>query len=173
MKLFTFLYSGNIGTELSSTNLGMFITSDAGNSWRQVRPIWVYALHMFTLNRWWIHIESMQWSCMFLFSPIVHHRRFLMKSTTFGFSTTEGLCWQSYTRWRRFDTCGRCSYSPTIADIVITEGRDCRCWSGSEELTQIYFHFSGWVVRCSIWLHLMFSNGDGPSLHDYCSALRL
>uniref|UniRef100_A0A4W6D0J2 Sortilin related VPS10 domain containing receptor 3b n=1 Tax=Lates calcarifer TaxID=8187 RepID=A0A4W6D0J2_LATCA len=28
--------TGNIGTELSSTNLGMFITSDAGNSWRQI-----------------------------------------------------------------------------------------------------------------------------------------
>lgn len=36
VKLFMFLCSGNIGTELSSTNLGMFITSDAGNSWRQV-----------------------------------------------------------------------------------------------------------------------------------------
>ncbi|XP_021436187.2 VPS10 domain-containing receptor SorCS3 isoform X1 [Oncorhynchus mykiss] len=28
--------TGNIGTELSSTSLGMFITSDAGNSWRQI-----------------------------------------------------------------------------------------------------------------------------------------
>ncbi|XP_034464332.1 VPS10 domain-containing receptor SorCS3 [Hippoglossus hippoglossus] len=28
--------TGNIGTALSSTNLGMFITSDAGNSWRQI-----------------------------------------------------------------------------------------------------------------------------------------
>ncbi|XP_056147393.1 LOW QUALITY PROTEIN: VPS10 domain-containing receptor SorCS3 [Lampris incognitus] len=28
--------TGNIGTELSSTNLGMFISSDAGNSWRQI-----------------------------------------------------------------------------------------------------------------------------------------
>uniref|UniRef100_A0A3Q3MYC9 Sortilin related VPS10 domain containing receptor 3b n=1 Tax=Mastacembelus armatus TaxID=205130 RepID=A0A3Q3MYC9_9TELE len=28
--------TGNIGTELSSTHLGMFITSDAGNSWRQI-----------------------------------------------------------------------------------------------------------------------------------------
>ncbi|GLD65155.1 VPS10 domain-containing receptor SorCS3-like protein, partial [Lates japonicus] len=28
--------TGNIGTELSSTNRGMFITSDAGNSWRQI-----------------------------------------------------------------------------------------------------------------------------------------
>ncbi|XP_051935354.1 VPS10 domain-containing receptor SorCS3 isoform X1 [Hippocampus zosterae] len=28
--------TGNIGTELSSTNHGMFITSDAGNSWRQI-----------------------------------------------------------------------------------------------------------------------------------------
>ncbi|KAM6956470.1 VPS10 domain-containing receptor SorCS3 [Aplochiton taeniatus] len=28
--------TGNIGTELSSTNLGMFITSDAGNNWRQI-----------------------------------------------------------------------------------------------------------------------------------------
>uniref|UniRef100_A0A8C5HUH3 VPS10 domain-containing receptor SorCS3-like n=1 Tax=Gouania willdenowi TaxID=441366 RepID=A0A8C5HUH3_GOUWI len=28
--------TGNIGPELSSTNLGMFITSDAGNSWRQI-----------------------------------------------------------------------------------------------------------------------------------------
>ncbi|XP_032409521.1 VPS10 domain-containing receptor SorCS3 isoform X1 [Xiphophorus hellerii] len=28
--------TGNIGNELSSTNLGMFITSDAGNSWRQI-----------------------------------------------------------------------------------------------------------------------------------------
>lgn len=28
--------SGNIGTELSTTNLGMFITSDAGNNWRQI-----------------------------------------------------------------------------------------------------------------------------------------
>lgn len=43
-KLFMFLHPGNIGTELSSTNLGMFITSDAGNSWRQVRAIWVCIL---------------------------------------------------------------------------------------------------------------------------------
>ncbi|XP_058508169.1 VPS10 domain-containing receptor SorCS3 [Solea solea] len=28
--------TGNIGTELSSTSLGMFITADAGNSWRQI-----------------------------------------------------------------------------------------------------------------------------------------
>ncbi|XP_077437651.1 VPS10 domain-containing receptor SorCS3 isoform X1 [Vanacampus margaritifer] len=28
--------TGNIGTQLSSANLGMFITSDAGNSWRQI-----------------------------------------------------------------------------------------------------------------------------------------
>uniref|UniRef100_A0A8C6LND5 Sortilin related VPS10 domain containing receptor 3 n=1 Tax=Nothobranchius furzeri TaxID=105023 RepID=A0A8C6LND5_NOTFU len=28
--------TGNIGIELSSSNLGMFITSDAGNSWRQI-----------------------------------------------------------------------------------------------------------------------------------------
>ncbi|KAG7254557.1 hypothetical protein CRUP_025969 [Coryphaenoides rupestris] len=28
--------AGNIGTELSSTNLGMFITSDAANTWRQI-----------------------------------------------------------------------------------------------------------------------------------------
>ncbi|XP_034040761.1 VPS10 domain-containing receptor SorCS3 [Thalassophryne amazonica] len=28
--------TGNIGRELSSANLGMFITSDAGNSWRQI-----------------------------------------------------------------------------------------------------------------------------------------
>ncbi|KAA8583695.1 hypothetical protein FQN60_014903 [Etheostoma spectabile] len=28
--------TGNIGKELSSSNLGMFITSDAGNSWRQI-----------------------------------------------------------------------------------------------------------------------------------------
>ncbi|KAM9364971.1 VPS10 domain-containing receptor SorCS3 [Pholidichthys leucotaenia] len=28
--------TGNVGKELSSTNLGMFITSDAGNSWRQI-----------------------------------------------------------------------------------------------------------------------------------------
>uniref|UniRef100_A0A672JCL5 Sortilin related VPS10 domain containing receptor 3b n=1 Tax=Salarias fasciatus TaxID=181472 RepID=A0A672JCL5_SALFA len=28
--------TGNIGTQLSSSNLGMFITSDAGNSWRQI-----------------------------------------------------------------------------------------------------------------------------------------
>ncbi|XP_030235756.1 VPS10 domain-containing receptor SorCS3 isoform X2 [Gadus morhua] len=28
--------TGNIGTELSSTNLGMFITSDAANTWRQI-----------------------------------------------------------------------------------------------------------------------------------------
>lgn len=38
VKLFMILYSGNIGPELSSSNLGMFISSDAGNSWRQVRP---------------------------------------------------------------------------------------------------------------------------------------
>uniref|UniRef100_A0A8C6TQ09 Sortilin related VPS10 domain containing receptor 3b n=1 Tax=Neogobius melanostomus TaxID=47308 RepID=A0A8C6TQ09_9GOBI len=28
--------TGNIGRELSTTNLGMFITADAGNSWRQI-----------------------------------------------------------------------------------------------------------------------------------------
>ncbi|KAJ0067047.1 hypothetical protein NL108_008949, partial [Boleophthalmus pectinirostris] len=28
--------TGNIGTELSTTNLGMFITADAANSWRQI-----------------------------------------------------------------------------------------------------------------------------------------
>uniref|UniRef100_A0AAV2LPW3 Sortilin N-terminal domain-containing protein n=1 Tax=Knipowitschia caucasica TaxID=637954 RepID=A0AAV2LPW3_KNICA len=29
--------TGNIGPELSFNNVGMFISSDAGNSWRQVR----------------------------------------------------------------------------------------------------------------------------------------
>lgn len=28
--------SGNIGSELSYTDIGMFISSDGGNSWRQV-----------------------------------------------------------------------------------------------------------------------------------------
>lgn len=30
------LTAGNIGAELSYNNVGMFISSDAGNSWRQV-----------------------------------------------------------------------------------------------------------------------------------------
>lgn len=38
-KLSIIWYSGNIGTELSSTTMGMFLTSDAGNSWRQVRLV--------------------------------------------------------------------------------------------------------------------------------------
>lgn len=59
-----FLCSGNIGTELSSTNLGMFITSDAGNSWRQVRPICAYATHAFTLNTLCICVLSRV--CFFL-----------------------------------------------------------------------------------------------------------
>lgn len=46
------LFSGNIGPELS-TNSGMFITSDAGNTWRQVR------LHRFTFRR---------------FAPLGHHQ---------------------------------------------------------------------------------------------------
>lgn len=29
-------FAGNIGAELSYSNVGMFISSDAGNSWRQV-----------------------------------------------------------------------------------------------------------------------------------------
>lgn len=38
LKQFFVLHSaGNIGTELSPSNAGMFITSDAGNNWRQVR----------------------------------------------------------------------------------------------------------------------------------------
>lgn len=54
---------------------------------------------------------------------------------------------------------------PTIADIIITAGWSCRCWScwGS-----VFFIFPGGGPWCSIWLHLMFWNGDGPSLHDYC-----
>lgn len=42
------LCSGNIGTELSSTNLGMFITSDAGNSWRQVTAVGDHRQHVLT-----------------------------------------------------------------------------------------------------------------------------
>lgn len=29
-------FAGNIGSELSYTDVGMFISSDGGNSWRQV-----------------------------------------------------------------------------------------------------------------------------------------
>lgn len=39
LRLKIILCSGTIGTELSSSNLGMFMTSDAGNSWRQVKAI--------------------------------------------------------------------------------------------------------------------------------------
>lgn len=31
--------SGNVGPELSYTDVGMFVSSDGGNSWRQVIPI--------------------------------------------------------------------------------------------------------------------------------------
>lgn len=59
--IYLFLFSGNIGTELSSTNLGMFITSDAGNSWRQVRPIcasnWAPTSGSFVQN---LHFECEQ-----------------------------------------------------------------------------------------------------------------
>lgn len=34
--LFLCRFAGNIGAELSYSNVGMFISSDAGNSWRQV-----------------------------------------------------------------------------------------------------------------------------------------
>lgn len=37
-------FAGNIGAELSYSNVGMFISSDAGNSWRQVRvaPVLIF-----------------------------------------------------------------------------------------------------------------------------------
>ncbi len=37
MVLFYLLYSGVIGPELTSTNVSVFITSDAGNTWREVQ----------------------------------------------------------------------------------------------------------------------------------------
>jgi len=45
-----FLLSGNIGPELSFSNTGMFISSDAGNTWRQVnrspaQSCWLYCSH--------------------------------------------------------------------------------------------------------------------------------
>lgn len=70
-KLFMFLYSGNIGTELSSTNLGMFITSDAGNSWRQVRTTQVYTLPvclLWTEDVFMLKVCCQKWSkWVFLF----------------------------------------------------------------------------------------------------------
>lgn len=35
--LFYLLYSGVVGPELASNNVSIFITSDAGNSWREVQ----------------------------------------------------------------------------------------------------------------------------------------
>lgn len=32
------LYSGVVGAELTNTNVSIFITADAGNTWREVRP---------------------------------------------------------------------------------------------------------------------------------------
>lgn len=71
-KWVIFLYLGNIGTELSSANTGMFITSDAGNSWRQVRPIWIYTMHTFTFNRL-CTVSALPWlrqTCVFQCSLI-------------------------------------------------------------------------------------------------------
>lgn len=73
-EIFIFLCSGNIGTELSSTNSRMFITSDAGNSWRQVRPMLVRTMR----NRLCVHTKSVFFrrSPMQIFDD-VHHVWFL------------------------------------------------------------------------------------------------
>lgn len=73
----------------------------------------------------------------------VHQCRFSRKNTTFGFLTMEGLCWQSYMHRRQFDTYGRWSYSSTVADVIITVGRDCRHWSCSVKLLGYNFIFCG------------------------------
>lgn len=37
IKPFSFIHSGVVGPELMSSNVSVFITSDAGNTWREVR----------------------------------------------------------------------------------------------------------------------------------------
>jgi len=96
--------------------------------------------------------------CIVIFS--VHWCRFLMKSSTFGFLTMEGLCWQFSMQWHRFDTCGRCS----LSSEKHAGGRNCRSSNG--KLPRCNFLSGGWWR--DIWLHLMLWNADGPSLWDYC-----
>lgn len=148
-KLFMFLYSGNIGTELSSTNLGMFITSDAGNSWRQVRTIQVYTLPvclLWTEDVFMLKVCCQKWSKWVFLFFFFSQWRFLMKSTTFGSLTMEGLYWQSYTQRHQFDTYGRCSGSSTIADVTIIGGRNSRYWSCGGKL--LGYHFIVCVRVC-------------------------
>ena len=78
----------------------------------------------------------------------------------------EGLCWRSYILRRLFDTYGRYSYSSTSHDIIITLGGSCRCWKSSGKLPG--YNFVCYWVWCNIWLHSMFWNADGLTLHDYC-----
>lgn len=104
--------AGNTGTELSSANAGMFITSDAGNSWRQVRrrlPRHNAALsdaHIVDGDDRGRKKEKENETCVvFQISP--RRRRSSTRSTTSGSWTTAGPCWPSCIPRRPFDTCGR------------------------------------------------------------------
>lgn len=93
--------------------------------------------------------------------------RFLMKSTMSGFWIMVELCWQCCTQPHRSDTCGRCSYCSILADVIITVGRTCRCWSCSVVGNYrgiILFSWVWWIL----WILLMFWNADGQSLPDCC-----
>lgn len=105
----TVLHSaGNTGTELSSANAGMFITSDAGNSWRQVRRHLPRHNAVLSDTRWWWlrQKKKRKKTCVVLqISPC--RRRSSTRSTTSGSWTTAGPCWPSCIQRRPFDTCGR------------------------------------------------------------------
>lgn len=54
--LFLVYFPGNIGSELSYNNVAMFISSDAGNNWRQVRLLHTSVLNIYVL----IYINSVK-----------------------------------------------------------------------------------------------------------------
>lgn len=142
---FMFSYSGNIGPELSSTNLGMFITSDAGNSWRQVRPC--------------------QGQCWF---ALVQRCKCVLSTCAaadFRWGVQHLVSWQ----WRR--SAGSLTRSHTDSTLMVGgQKTDDRCvvgWNCLGIILSFFFFLNGGWSGVPPDYISCFEILDGPSLRDY------
>ena len=137
------LFSGNIGPELS-TNSGMFITSDAGNTWRQVR------VHRLTFRR---------------LSLLGGHQ--CNKCTSFHDADLRRRA-QRLVSWQRRSYVGGLTSSNTYSTLMVGRSSCCNYWRYELQSNMVYLLF--WF---SSWLHIMFSTAELFPTEESIAALYL
>lgn len=133
----------------------MFITSDAGNSWRQVKAVYSQCI----LNRRFQTFFFNQTSPHDFFSVQIFDEEYNVWFLDNGGALLAVLHAATPIRhvwWVQF-----------VIKREHAGDRNCRSCSG--KLPGFNFVLGVGNARwCWIWLHLMFWNVDGPSLCDYC-----